>query len=146
MREVLINGKREIERPALVHAFVWSDLQRKVHNVVWIWELRLHGVGQGELGEILYLLERDYVSDGELCTFLDPQLGRLSLSSSWARWRLQRLLEPVAVSVDWLAGDVCVGSSLLGCLVYDESLVHTIDHIFNILAGLNGQLFSESAI
>ena len=52
VREVLINGEAEVEAPALVHALVWVDGERKVEDVVWVREVCLHCCAERELLQI----------------------------------------------------------------------------------------------
>lgn len=50
--EVLIDGKGEVESAALVHSLIRFDGQRKVEDVVGVWEMHFHGAAKREFGEI----------------------------------------------------------------------------------------------
>ena len=52
MREVLVDGKGEVEEAALVHAFVGFDGEGEVEDVVGVGEVHFHGTSQGQFLEV----------------------------------------------------------------------------------------------
>lgn len=50
--EVLVDGEAEVEAPALVHALVWVDGERKVEDVVRVGEVCLHCCAERELLQV----------------------------------------------------------------------------------------------
>lgn len=49
MWKVLVDGEIEVKGASFVHTLVRFDRKREVQDVIWVWELRAHGVAEGKL-------------------------------------------------------------------------------------------------